>query len=100
MADSNEDLKRQIKALESVIGQQKHALSTARYSPHANGPPPSRAYRYNPIRPRGAYYSRPPPVRPSRNMKLVVKNEEPGADDSSSASGATQYVSCANKLVK
>ncbi|KAJ1905218.1 hypothetical protein LPJ71_004614 [Coemansia sp. S17] len=103
MTDSNEDLKRQIKALESTIGQQKRALSTSRYSFHSNGPPPSRAYRYNPIRPRGAYSPRPPPVRPSRNMKLVVKNDEPSASDSSSnnnTSGTTQYISYANKLVK
>ncbi|KAJ2878955.1 hypothetical protein H4R27_005569 [Coemansia aciculifera] len=100
MADSNEDLKRQIQALESTIGQQKRALSTLRYSSHSNGSLPSRAYRYNPIRPRGAYSPRPPPVRPSRNMKLVVKSDEPNAGSSSSTSGATQYISYANKLVK
>ncbi|KAJ2867226.1 hypothetical protein GGH94_000952 [Coemansia aciculifera] len=33
-------------------------------------------------------------------MKLVVKNDEPNAGSSSSTSGATQYISYANKLVK
>ncbi|KAJ1671909.1 hypothetical protein GGF38_000446 [Coemansia sp. RSA 25] len=98
--NANEELKRQIKSLESVIGQQKRALSTSRYSSsHSNGRPPSHAYRYHPMRP-------PAPVqaRPSRNMKLVVKNEEGTCTRTSAVaqteSNTAQYIACANKLVK
>ncbi|KAJ2454846.1 hypothetical protein EV183_001265 [Coemansia sp. RSA 2336] len=68
----NDNLRRQIQSLEQAINRRKQ-----QYRPTA---------RFNPLR---------PPIRPSRNMKLTVRNSSSGSEESSSG-----YVSYANKLVR
>ncbi|KAJ2801181.1 hypothetical protein H4R21_002884 [Coemansia helicoidea] len=90
--DESEDLKRQIQQLELAIQQRKQ------------GPRKWTSARYNPVRPRAPYR---PPVRPSRNLKLTVR-EAPkagggggGGSSEGASSGATEgYLSYGNKLVR
>ncbi|KAJ2711319.1 hypothetical protein H4R19_003306 [Coemansia spiralis] len=77
--DESEELKRQIAQLERAIQHRRQ------------GPRSWTGARYNPIRP--------PPVRPSRNLKLTVRA---APDAGSSGAGGTPegYVSRGNKLVR
>ncbi|KAJ2777902.1 hypothetical protein H4R18_004914 [Coemansia javaensis] len=80
----NEDLKRQIQQLELVIRQRTQQRSWD-------------GARHNPLRPRHHQHQhqrhRPPAVRPSRNLKLTVKDSGSGAD-------AEGFLSYGNKLVR
>ncbi|KAJ2158560.1 hypothetical protein GGF46_003679 [Coemansia sp. RSA 552] len=79
----NEELRRQIQALESAIRFRKQYQRPS--SP-----------RFNPLRP-PAHHGR-PQIRPSRNMKLTVAGRQSGIE--AGAGESAQYVSYANKLVR
>ncbi|KAI8324421.1 hypothetical protein GQ54DRAFT_331672 [Martensiomyces pterosporus] len=95
--EGNNDLKEKIRQLEEAISQRKQTSASEHARFRYSGGRPS--YRYSPIRPHSPHSMR--PVRPSRNMKLVVKGHTATAGSSSGdANGNVQYVSVANKLVR
>ncbi|KAJ1948659.1 hypothetical protein EC988_005085 [Linderina pennispora] len=84
---TNQDLKNEIMRLEAQLALAKQ------HPPTAYRPNPRPSYQHHP-------YSHSYHPRPSRNLRLVVKNDASSAPGPDSPSTASQYMSSGNKLVR